>query len=138
MIETVKELIIKHKAFILYGIFGVLTTIVNVVSYYLCARMLALNTVVSTVIAWLLAVIFAYLTNRKWVFESKENTTKGIIREIVAFFSCRIATGVLDVVIMFVFVDMMMWNDVLIKFASNVLVILLNYVASKLIIFKNN
>jgi len=133
----IKNLIMKYKAFILYAVFGVLTTLVNVVSYYICARILALNTVVSTVIAWLLAVIFAYVTNRKWVFESKENTTKGIIREIVAFFSCRIATGVLDVVIMFVFVDLLAWNDVFIKLASNVLVILLNYAASKLIIFRN-
>lgn len=133
----IKNLIMKYKAFILYAVFGVLTTLVNVVSYYICARILGLNTVVSTVIAWLLAVIFAYVTNRKWVFESKENTTKGIIREIVAFFSCRIATGVLDVVIMFVFVDLLSWNDVFIKLASNVLVILLNYAASKLIIFRN-
>lgn len=91
---------------------------------------------ISTVIAWLLAVLFAYVTNRKWVFHSNANTVREIITEIAAFFSCRIATGIVDWGCMWIFVDILDCNDVVIKAIANVLVIVLNYIASKLLIFK--
>lgn len=72
------------------------------------------------------------------MFESKANTRDDVIREIISFFSCRLATGILDIIVMYVFVDLIGLNDVIIKFASNVLVIVLNYVASKLIVFRKS
>lgn len=95
-----------------------------------------LSTILSTVLAWIIAVLFAYVTNRKWVFKSEEKTVKGIFREVIYFFSCRFLTGVLDVVIMYIFVDVLLMNDVFIKIMSNILVIIINYVASKLFIFR--
>ena len=91
---------------------------------------------ISTVFAWLLAVLFAYVTNRKWVFHSGADTTEAIITEILSFFSCRVATGIVDWACMWVFVDVLHFNDVVIKSMANVLVIVLNYIASKLLIFK--
>ena len=81
-------------------------------------------------------MLFAFFTNRRFVFESRETTAAGRWREFVSFFGCRVATGVLDVVIMAVAVDLMGWNGLVWKLISNVLVIVLNYVASKWLIFR--
>ena len=90
----------------------------------------------ANVLAWVAAVLFAYLTNRKWVFHSQASTRQEISREITSFFGCRLATGVLDWVLMFVCVDLLHFNDMLIKLLANVMVVILNFVASKRIIFK--
>lgn len=127
----------KYKDIIPYAFFGVLTTVVNMVVYWVAAHPLGLSVMVSTVIAWIAAVLFAYVTNRKWVFHSQAQGTKEIVQEIVSFFACRLATGVVDWACMFIFVDLLHFNDVIIKATANVLVIILNYVASKLVIFKH-
>ena len=126
----------QYKDVIAYLFFGVCTTVVNVVVYWLCAHPLKVRTMPSAVIAWIAAVLFAYVTNRKWVFHSQAYSATEIAREITSFFACRIATGVLDWACMFVFVDMLHWNDIVIKVAANILVIVLNYIASKIIIFR--
>lgn len=134
----VKELLKKYKDMILYIVFGVLTTVVNILVFYISSHMLNLPTTVSTVIAWFLSVLFAYLTNRKWVFDSQVNNSKEFVKEIISFYVSRAATGAIDLLCMFVFVDVLHFNDVLIKTASNILVVILNYVASKWIIFKKS
>lgn len=126
----------KYKDVILYLFFGVLTTVVNIVSYWLMAHPLGFGVMPSTITAWIVSVLFAYITNRIWVFQSTAKAVKEIVKEILAFVGCRLATGVLDWVCMFVFVDILHINDIVIKCASNVLVIVLNYVASKLLIFR--
>lgn len=132
-----EKLIEKYKDLIPYAVFGVLTTLVNIGTYWLFAHPLNLPIMASTILAWILSVLFAYLTNRKWVFHSEADTAKAVIKEIIYFFSCRLATGVLDWVSMFVFVDIMRLNDMWVKVIANVVVILLNYVASKFVIFKH-
>ncbi len=131
------DLFKKYRGVLLYGIFGVLTTAVNIAVYWLMAHVFRMATMPATLIAWVAAVLFAYVTNRKWVFESKASGTKEILAEIIAFFVCRIATGVVDWACMFIFVDLLGINDVFIKTAANVLVIILNFFASKLVVFKN-
>ena len=132
-----KYLIEKYKSIIMYLFFGVCTTLVNVITYYVFTKFFEFTTMPATVIAWVLAVLFAYITNRLWVFESQADTINDFVREIIAFFACRLTTGILDLLIMFIFVDLLYCNDLLVKIGANVLVIILNYVASKLIIFKN-
>lgn len=134
--KLIKDLFNKYKSIIMYLFFGVCTTLVNIISYYVFAHIFKTGVMFSTVISWILAVLFAYLTNRKWVFESHAKTKKEIFEEIVSFFSCRLATGIVDWLCMYVFVERFGFNDVIIKILSNILVIVLNYVASKLIIFK--
>lgn len=137
MCGNIKKLYLKYKSFILYAFFGACTTLVNIAVYTACARGLELATIVSTVIAWIAAVLFAYVTNRRWVFESNKQGM-AIAGEIIFFFGCRLLTGFLDVLIMFVFVDLAGWNDMVIKAGSNILVIVINYIASKLIIFRKD
>lgn len=131
-----KQLYDKYRDMIPYLIFGVLTTLVNIAAYWLLAHPLGLSTVPSTVIAWVLAVLFAYVTNRKWVFHSEAKTRNEIIKEGVSFYLCRLGTGVLDWLGMYVMVDVLHWNDLIVKIAVNIVVIVLNYVASKLIVFR--
>lgn len=126
----------KYKSAILYLFFGGCTTVINIAVYDLCFNIIGINNLLSTIIAWVVSVLFAYVTNRKYVFESKATKTKDVLYEISSFFACRGATGVLDVAIMWVTVDILNWNALLWKTISNVIVIVINYVASKLIIFK--
>ena len=125
----------EFKQLVLYGIFGVLTTIINIVVYWLCTRMLFIPVVPSTVIAWLVAVFFAYYTNRTYVFHS---TSSNVMKEAMEFFFARLATGLMDIAIMFVFVDLLGLYDFAVKAVSNVLVIIINYIASKFFIFKGD
>ena len=84
--KTLKALLQKYKDIVLYVVFGGLTTLVNIVSFYVLEQLLAVATVPATCVAWALSVLFAYVTNRRWVFESKENTRRGILREMGSFF----------------------------------------------------
>lgn len=127
----------KYQDIILYGVFGVLTTLVNIAVYWLMAHPLHLPTMPSTIAAWAAAVLFAYITNRKWVFHSEAHTREEIIKEVSSFFTCRLATGVVDWFCMWLFVDVLQLNDVVIKAMANVVVIILNYIASKMVIFKH-
>lgn len=131
-----KQLYNKYKEVILYIFFGGCTTLVNIVVYYLCAHPLNMLTTMSTIISWILSVTFAYVTNKIWVFESNVDNKHDLLKEMVSFYGCRLSTGILDLIIMIVFVDILMFNDLIIKILSNILVIVLNYVASKLYIFK--
>lgn len=134
--KQIIELMKKYKSFVAYAVFGVFTTIVNIVTYNVCYVNLEFSNTISNIIAWVLAVTFAYLTNKVWVFDSKSWKWEALRREVPAFISCRLATGVMDLVIMFVAVDLLGWHAMLMKLLSNILVIILNYVFSKLVIFK--
>ena len=129
----IKNAIKKHKQIIMYLIFGVLTTLVNVVAYWLFSSPLSLNTVISTILAWAVSVAFAFVTNKLFVFEARG--VKRLPWEMLTFFASRLFTGLLDVGIMYLFVDVIGANDILIKIISNLVVIILNFVLSRLIVF---
>lgn len=121
------------KEFFLYMLFGVFTTLINVLVYtFLYYKCFASNTA-SNVAAWLCSVAFAYVTNRVWVFESRGND---IFREAMSFFGCRALTGLLELGVMYLLVDICALEGGIVKLAVNVLVIVLNYLFSKLYIFK--
>ena len=130
----IKNLFNKYREIIMYLIFGVLTTAVNIIIYFLCAVQLDLNTAVSTIIAWITAVLFAYITNKFYVFQSNGN----LIREIISFFGMRLLSGILDLGIMIIFVDILSYNEMIMKVIANIFVIVFNYVASKFFIFRKN
>ena len=127
---------LKSKEVASYLFFGVCTTLINWVSYYILYNMCYVSNVVSTIIAWVLAVTFAFFTNKKWVFESKSYSAKTVVKESASFILSRVFTGVLDVVIMWVAVDLCAFNATLWKLISNIIVIILNYLLSKLFVFK--
>lgn len=87
-------------------------------------------------LAWVSAVLFAFVTNRRWVFQSKAGTAREVFSELIVFVMCRLATGVVDIVCMYVFVQQLYFDDMIIKIGANILVIVLNYFASKFLIFK--
>lgn len=136
MKDKIKYLYTKYKSIILYLIFGAGTTLINIASYYVMYNLLAVPNVPSDIVAWIVSVLFAFVTNRRYVFEQTDNSAHRLLRDFVSFVGCRIATGVLDVVIMYLAVDLMRWNGLVWKIISNILVVVLNYVASKYFIFK--
>jgi len=125
-----------HKEKITYLIFGGLTTLVNYAVYLLCSRVFWQSTSVSTNAAWLVSVLFAFVTNKVWVFESKATGTKALLREFGAFVSARVLSGLMNWGIMVLGVDVLRFWDILVLLFSNVLVIVFNYFASKWFIFK--
>ena len=136
--NKIKELYLKYKEIINYLIFGVLTTIVSVVTYYICVYTIlapdnAVQLQIANVISWIISVAFAYITNRKFVFESKE---KNKIKEASKFVTSRIATLLMDMAIMYVGVTVLRFNDKIMKLISQVVVIVMNYILSKILVFK--
>lgn len=128
------ELYKKYREIFWYLVFGVLTTLVNVGAYYLFAHPLSLSVALSTALAWLISVIFAFVTNKLFVFGSK--SSKRLLYEIIAFFGARLATGALDFALMLIFVEVLGAPDLLMKIISNIVVIILNFVLSKIIVFR--
>jgi putative flippase GtrA len=131
----IKKLFFKYKDIILYLIFGVLTTIVSIVSYYIFYDIYNLSNVTSNIISWFLSVGFAFFTNKLFVFESKK-WNKNAIKEAFNFGLCRLGSGLLELAIMYVCVDLLLFNGTIMKAITSFLIIVINYIASKLIIFK--
>lgn len=136
MIQKIKALINKYWEVLIYLVFGVLTTVVNYVIYLPVYNILGLSAALSNAIAWVGAVAFAYLTNKPFVFKSNDWSVKTVIPELTRFLGCRVASGVAETVILLVTVDMLHWNGNLLKLLTSVLVVVLNYVASKLLVFR--
>ncbi|MBE7043551.1 MAG: GtrA family protein [Ruminococcaceae bacterium] len=126
----------KIKMLLLYVIFGVGTTIVNLLLFQWLYYGLGAGTVVSNVLAWVGAVLFAFVTNKWFVFESKKWNLKLICKELSSFAGCRCATGLLDLVAVYITVDLLHQEAMHMKIIINILVIILNYVASKIIFRK--
>ncbi len=118
-----------------YVLVGAATTALSVFSYWLCYTPLAIPNVPSTVISWVLAVAFAFFANKVFVFQSRSFKGGTLLKEGVSFFGARIATGVLEVALMYLLVDLLNFNGTAMKLAVNLVVIVLNYVLSKLFIF---
>ena len=131
-----KSLYQKYRQIFWYLFFGVCTMILNTVCYTVLYEVLGVPNVPSTIVAWLAAVIVAFVTNKLVVFESRGRAGKGLF-ELVSFFGCRVATGLLDVGIMWIAVDLLAGNSVLWKLVSNVIITVLNYIVSKFFIFKS-
>lgn len=133
--EKIMVLLKKYRELILYLVFGVLTTLVNYVSWWMMEPFFASSTVPVTA-AWIISVVFAYLTNRRFVFESKVTGGRALLRELFSFFAARILSGVLDLCFMWVFADWLRFDSRIVKLIANVFVVIFNYIASKLVIFR--
>lgn len=133
-----KDLIKKNQAIILYLVFGVLTTVVNIGVFAFFETYTNWNYQIGTVIAWIASVLVAFFTNKVWVFSSGYTTWRAFWRELGSFFFFRLLTYFMEVIIMWVGVSLMKDNAILVKVADNVIVVIVNYVFSKLIIFKQH
>ena len=127
----------KYKTVILYLAFGGLTTLVNIFTYLYLAKLLGIQYLFSNITAWIVSVLFAYTTNRLFVFMSKGKGLKFIFKECLTFIGCRLFSGLADTACMYLMIDLIHLNDLFVKLLANSLVIVLNYVFSKQIIFKD-
>lgn len=126
---------IKARAtFIRYCIAGALATLLETVLYMLLYDKLGIYNVISTFLAWFITVLFAFMTNKYFVYKAKSGDK--IIKELLAFFSCRIGTGIFNLVWMFVTVDLLVWNPLYMKLLSALIVGVINYLVGKMMIFK--
>ena len=136
MMDWIRKLLQKYYDIVVYLVFGVLTTAVNYLVYLPCYNLLGLPAVVSNVIAWVMAVAFAYVTNKPFVFRSHDWSAKTVIPELSKFVGTRVASGGLESAIIWVTVDILGWNGNIWKLATSILVVVLNYVGSKLLVFR--
>lgn len=127
----------KNKEILLYLFFGGLTFLVSISSYAVFNIRIGWNALTANIASWILAVAFAYVTNRIWVFTSSADSKRGIAREVVSFVSGRIVTLVIEELILLVFVTALEMNNILVKIIAQMVVIALNYVISKLVVFKS-
>ena len=136
MIHKLKELFVKYWEILSYLIFGVLTTVVNYLVYLPVYNLLGWSAALSNAVAWVVAVAFAFVTNKPFVFKSYDWSAKTVIPELTKFVGCRVASGAAETLILLVTVDLLHWNGNLWKLLTSVLVVVLNYIASKLVVFK--
>lgn len=135
----------EQKSFVLYIIFGLLSTLVNIFTFGLGVKT-GCSTFYANALAWFVTILFVYITNRQWVFESKVHTVKGIFYEFTIFILCRITTGLIDQIIvvagtgiicnMLIADESLFFWQLAVKMFSNIFVILCNYLFSKAVVFK--
>lgn len=142
MIELVKTMYRKYEEAVNYLFFGFLAFLVNMIAYAAAAKVLGADNekvmlvLIATSFAWIVAVLFAYWTNRTFVFKSKITDKAGVSKEFFTFVGARVVTGVMELAIMYIMVDIADIDDMIAKFVCNIIVIVSNYVFSKLWVFK--
>jgi putative flippase GtrA len=134
--KRILALLKKHEEVVSYLFFGGLTTVVNYLVYLPCYNLLGFSGTVSNVIAWIAAVAFAFLTNKPFVFKSHDWSAKTVLPELTKFVGCRVGSGLVETAVIFLTVDWLGLNGNLIKVATSVLVVVLNYIGSKLVVFR--
>ena len=134
--EKLISLVKQHYDILAYLFFGVLTTAVNYLIYLPCYNWLNISATLSNMIAWVVAVAFAYLTNKPFVFRSHDWSWKTVGPELAKFVGCRIGSGLLETAAIFLTVDCLHWIGNVMKLILAVVVVILNYIGSKLLVFK--
>ena len=134
MMQKIRGLLVKYWDIVTYLVFGVLTTVVNYI-VYLPLFAMGFSAAASNAVAWVAAVAFAYLTNKPFVFRSHDWSMKTVLPELAKFVGCRVGSGVLETLILMVTVDILGWNGFVWKLVTSVLVVVLNYIGSKLLVF---
>lgn len=133
------ELYYKYKEIFDYLFFGGLVTIVNFISYYIPANIIGVDKIVSNLIAFIISVIFAYVVNKEYVFETKWEGIQNVFKEFSSFVISRIGTGLLCDILIFAFmINILNINDVISKIFTQILVVILNYIIGKWFVFKQN
>lgn len=134
--KRAKKIYNRYKEYILYVVFGGFTTIISWGVFYVCTHIIKMDVVPGNIISWILAVAFAYATNRKWVFESKARGLRPILKEIIEFTAGRLVTLGIETAALWLTVDILKWNDMVMKILISIIVLILNYVFSKFIAFR--
>lgn len=126
----------RNKEITRYLIFGVLTTIVNIISFYLLDTVLNWPYLWANALSILFSILFAYITNKRFVFNSETTTFQAVVREFISFVSFRLLSGGLDMLSMWLLVDLITIDTFIAKLLTQFIVVVLNYVFSKFFVFK--
>jgi len=126
----------KYSEIINYLIVGCLTTLVSIIVYALFTRLFHINYMISNIFSWIISVLFAYIANKKFVFKSKCDSEKDVLIQVYQFFKYRLFSLVIDILLMYVFVELFNIDDMIAKVIVQIIVIILNYIFSKLFVFK--
>ncbi|MBQ4151338.1 MAG: GtrA family protein [Clostridia bacterium] len=133
--EKIGELFNKYRELIVYIFVGGLTTLVNWITYaILTGAFESFNKSLANTVAWAVSVVFAFFANKFWVFEHKSE--EHILREFMAFLGARVLSGLVEIGGFALLVDVLLFNDWIVKIAIAVFVVIFNYVLSKFLIFK--
>ena len=142
MIKKAKKIYNKHDEIINYLIVGVLTTVVSLVSFYIVRLFIftsstQLHIQIANIISWILSVLFAFVTNKKYVFKSNKKG-KEKLKEMIKFYFSRITTLVIDMLTMWILTSIICINDKIAKLIVQIILVILNYIFSKIFVFKNS
>lgn len=129
---------IVSKEIINYLVFGILTTLVNIITFWFCEDILSFDYKLATTIAWIISVIFAFITNKLYVFNSKDTTPFLLLKELASFLFFRLLSYFLDIFSMILLIEYLNINSIVAKVIANIFVVVFNYFASKLIIFNKH
>ncbi len=126
----------KHKEKLLYLFFGGLTTVTSLVTFWFVNRVVMANEHIANVASWILAVLFAFLTNRAWVFNAKTNGKAAFFKQLFGFYGGRLLTFGIEELLLLIFITWLHFDSMLVKIAAQIVVLILNYVVSKLFVFR--
>ncbi len=126
----------KHKEILLYLFFGGVSVILNLGLYFLFNQVMDINELIANVICWVICVLFQFFTNRTWVFESGNNNKSSFIKQLLSFFGGRVFTLLIEELILGIFITALGFNSLVIKVVAQIITIILNYIISKLFVFK--
>lgn len=138
MIDTIRTLLRKHRELVSYVFWGAMTTAVNYITYFLLRNAFHVPLVASNVIAWAVSVLFAYFVNKLFVFQSTNWNWRVALRELWQMVAARVFSLGLETGILWFFVETLHCNEAIVKLIANVVVVVVNYVLSKFIIFKKD
>lgn len=137
MIQKIKQLLHKYRELITYAIFGALTTLVNFIVYFLCKDLFHIYYITSNIIAWFVSVLFAFFTNKLYVFQKKDFSWKDTSMEFMKFAAGRVLSGAFETGFLYVTVDFFHLGENLMKLIASIVVVIINYAYSKLFVFIN-
>lgn len=134
--NKVRSLFTKYKDILVYLFFGVLTSLVDFLVFIPLHKLLGVSASVSNIAAWIAAVLFAFFTNKLFVFQSTNWSAENLIKEFWRFTLCRVGTFLIEEVFLFVTADMLSYDGLVMKLLISVVVVVLNYIGSKLFVFR--
>ncbi|MGY3746857.1 GtrA family protein [Vagococcus salmoninarum] len=124
-----------YYSILMYLVMGGITTFINIFIFWLFNSQFGLNYTIANIIAWFFSVLFAYVSNKFYVFESKNTSLKTLTKEVSSFFFFRILSLFMDLLVMFICISLLSFNPLLGKVLANIIVLIANYVFSKFFIF---
>ena len=136
MVEKIRGLWLSYKAVVIYLIFGVLTTVVSYAIYFPLYNLMLWPATLCNILSWIGAVAFAFVTNKVFVFHSKDWSVKQVSSELFKFVGSRLASLVVETAMIFVTVELLHMDGNVVKIVASVLVVIMNYITSKLIVFR--